>query len=316
MLGAEVDTLPAVRGSFRRMLCSVHNFRSSACVGIATAITFCVLPEIAAQNHLSDSELNQQDATTLLVREVIYNEIEEQLHDTSSWCYREHRQADGKPSQTLEVCQTKDGDLERVLAVNGRELNLEQTRAEDQHIQQAITHPEQLRAKQKKDREDGDQQRKMLRAFPEAFLFQCESESGNLVTLRFRPNPAFRPSNRVATVFHHLEGTLVVDGKQKRLVEINGRLTSEVRFAGGLLGHLDKDGTFLVKQRDFGEGHWDLSYLSMRMSGKALFFKTITVLEEKTLFDYQPLPRGASLQQAADFLAGDFDVHPAASSGK
>jgi hypothetical protein len=315
MLRAEVDALPVVRGSFHRMLRTVHSFRSSACVGIATAIAFCLLPEIAAQNRLSDSELNKQNATAL-VREVIYNEIEGQLHDTSSWCYREHREVDGKPNQTLEVCQTKDGDLERVLAVNGRELNLEQTRTEDLRIQQAIAHPEQLRAKQKKDREDQDQQLKMLRAFPEAFLFHCESESGNLVTLRFRPNPSFRPPNRVAMAFRHLEGTLVVDGQQKRLMEINGRLTSEVRFGGGLLGHLDKNGTFLVKQKDLGEGHWDLSYLSMRISGKALFFKTITVLEEKTLFDYQPLPRGASLQQAADFLFGDFDVHTATSSGK
>ena len=298
------------------MLSAVHSFRSFVWVGIAiaTGIALCVLPSVAAQNHVSASEPNQQNA--VLVRAVVYNEIEAQLHDTSSWCYREHRQTDGKPSQTLEVCQTKDGDLERVLAVNGRELNLEQTRAEDERIQQIIAHPEQLRAKQKKDREDGDQQRNMMRYFPEAFLFECEGESGNLVTLRFRPNPVFRPANRVSMVFHHLEGTLVVDAKQKRLVEINGRLTSEVRFAGGLLGHLDKNGTFLVKQKDFGEGHWDLSYLKIRMSGKALFFKTITVVEEKNLLDYQPFPRGASLQQAAEFLTGDFDVRAASSSGK
>jgi len=307
--------LPAVGGALRRMLSAVHTFRSSACLGITAAIALCLLPNIAAQNHLSASEPNTQNAA-LLVRAVIYNEIEAQLHDTSSWCYREHRQTDGKPSQTLEVCQTKDGDLERVLAVNGWELNLEQTRAEDQRIQQAIAHPEQLRAKQRKDREDGDQQRNMLRTFPEAFLFECEGESESLVTLRFRPNPAFHPANRAAMVFHHLEGTLVVDARQKRLVEINGRLTSEVRFAGGLLGHLDKNGTFLVKQEDFGDGHWDLTYLTVQMNGKALFFKTIAVLEKKTLFDYRPFPRGASLQQAAEFLTGDFDVRAASSSGK
>lgn len=296
------------------MLGAVHNLRSF-CGVITTAVALCAAADLTAQNHLAESEANTPIAAPL-VREVIYNEINAQLHDSSSWCYREHRQVDGKPSQTLEVCQTKDGDLERVLAVNGRELNREQTLAEDHRVQQAIAHPEQLRAKQKKDREDGDQQRSILRAFPEAFLFQCEGESGDLVTLSFRPNPAFRPSNRVSMVFHHLEGTMVVDAKQKRLVEMSGRVTSEVRFAGGLLGHLDKNGTFVVKQKDFGAGHWDLSYLSIHMSGKALLFKTITVQEEKTLLDYQLLARGASLQQAADFLTGYFDVHAASSSGK
>ena len=113
-----------------------------------------------------------------------------------------------------------------------------------------------------------------------------------------------------------MEGTLVVDADQKRLVEIDGRLTSEVKFLGGLLGHLDKDGTFCVKQQNVGEGHWDLMFMSIQMSGKALFFKTITVLETKRVLNYRPLPRGATLQQAADFLIRDFDVHTASSSGK
>ena len=71
-----------------------------------------------------------------------------------------------------------------------------------------------------------------------------------------------------------------------------------------------------MKQQNVGEGHWDLRFMSVQMSGKALFFKTITVLETKSLIDYKPLPRGATLQQAADFLIRDFDVHTASSSGK
>ena len=156
----------------------------------------------------------------------------------------------------------------------------------------------------------------MLKSFPDAFCFQLEKEAGNLLTLEFRPNPAFHPSTRAALVFHHLEGTLVVDASQKRLVEINGRLVSEVKFAGGLLGHLDKNGTFIVRQEYVGRGHWDLKYLNVEMNGKALFFKTITVREKKSVVDYCPLPHGASLQQAADFLTRDFGVHTASKSGR
>jgi len=179
-----------------------------------------------------------------------------------------------------------------------------------------VSHPEQLRAKQKKEREDGEQARNLLASLPDAFLFQCDHQLANLVTLRFWPNPAYRPATRSAQVFHHMEGTLVVDAEQKRLVEIDGHLTSEVKFLGGLLGHLDKDGTFCVKQQNVGEGHWDLMFMSIQMSGKALFFKTITVLETKRVLNYRPLPRGATLQQAGDFLIRDFDVHTASSSGK
>jgi len=271
----------------------------------------CLPPNVSAQ--LPASIVQNPDA---LVREVIHNEVETQLHDQSLWCYREQQQEDGKPAKALQVCQTKDGELERLVALDGRELTSLQARVEDERIQRLVSHPEQLRSKQKKEREDGEQARNLLATIPDAFLFQRDHQSGNLVTLRFRPNPAFRPSTRATQVFHHMEGTLVVDAAQKRLVEINGRLTSEVKFLGGLLGHLDKDGTFCVKQQHVGDGHWDLKSMSVQMSGKALFFKTITVQETKSLIDYKPLPRGATLQQAADFLIRDFDVHAASSSGK
>jgi hypothetical protein len=285
------------------------------CLGVATALTVGPLPNVAAQVRSSDSQANNQTVDAL-VRDVVSNEIEAQLRDDSQWCYREQRQEEGKPDKTLEACQTKEGDLERLLAVNGRELDSAQRQAEDERIQKLISHPEQLRAKQRKEREDGEQARSLLRIFPEAFYFQCERESGSLVTLRFRPNPAFRPSTRASLVFHHMEGTLTVDAQQKRLVEVNGRLTSEVRFLGGLLGHLDKDGTFLVKQQEVGDGHWDLVLMSVHMSGRALLFKTIAVSQKQTLSDYRPLPRDATLQQAADFLIRDFDVHTAASTEK
>lgn len=307
--------LSAVGGTLGRMLRKVQTFTLLISLGVIAGTGLGALPNVTAQTLDPNSATHNQDPGAL-VREIIHNEIEAQLHDNSLWCYRQHEQEDGKPSKTSEVCETKDGDLERLIAVNGRELNSEQAQAEGQRIQQTINHPEQFRAKQRKAREDGDQQRNMLRIFPEAFHFQCESESGNTVTLRFRPNPAFRPATRAASVFHHLEGTLVLDTKQRCLMEINGRLTSAVKFGGGLLGHLDKNGTFFVKQQEVSPGHWDLSYMNVHLTGKALLFKTISVLEKKTLLQYHPLPHGVSLQQAADFLTRDFDVHAASSSGK
>ena len=296
------------------MLCKVQKFRPAFSF-ILCAVILSLLPNLSSQSPASDFAKNNQ-ASDELVREVVRNEIDAQLHDTSLWCYLEHLQEDGKPAKTLQVCQTKDGDLERLVAVNGDDLSGSERQAEDERIQQLVTHPEQLRAKQKKSREDGEQQRAIFKNFPDAFLFECESEAGDLVTLRFRPNPAFHAFSRVAMVFHHLEGTLIVDAGQKRLVEINGRLTSEVKFAGGLLGHLDKNGTFLVQQREVRDGHWDLTHMDVRMSGKVLFFKTINVAEKQTLTDYQPLPSGATLQQAVDFLTRDFEIHTASSSVK
>jgi len=251
-----------------------------------------------------------------LIRDVIHNEIQAQIHDNSLWCFREEHQEDGKPPKTLDVCESKEGDIERVVAVNGKPLDPAQQAAEDQRIQRLLSHPDQIRANQKKQREDGEQERNMLKPFPEAFHFHCEGVDGNRVTLRFQPNPSFRPASRTAQVFHHMEGSMVVDARQKRIIEINGKLTSEVKFAGGLLGHLDKNGTFFVRQEQVAPDHWDLKSLSVHMNGKALFFKTISVVEKKEISDYRPLPQGTTLRQAAAKLQSDFALRTASASGK
>jgi hypothetical protein len=285
-------------------------FATSATIYIL-AVVFCALP-ISAQTPTSGA--NPSRNLDQLVRAVMRNEVESQRTDTSLWCYHQQHQEDGKPNKTLEVCQTKQGELERTVAVNGHELSREQQQAEDRRLQKLPSQPEQLKAKQKKAREDGEQMESLLKAFPEAFHFQLEGESGHCVSLKFKPNPNFHPSTRALTVFHHMEGDLVVDEKDRRIAEINGQLTSEVKFGGGLLGHLDRGGTFHVKQQDVGSGHWEMTLMNVHMNGRVLFFKSIAVLEKDSYSDYTPLPSGAGLQQAADFLTNGFNVRMASTA--
>jgi hypothetical protein len=81
-----------------------------------------------------------------------------------------------------------------------------------------------------------------------------------------------------------------------------------VKFLGGLLGHLNKGGTFLVKQQDLGSGHWELTTMDVQMNGKALFFKTIAVREQETDTHFQQVPDDMTLQQALEVLQKDASV--------
>ena len=237
----------------------------------------------------------------LLVREVFENEVQAQIHDQSLWCYRQLKEEQGK-NKLFAVCQTSDGEIDRLLEVNGQELNPKQRQSEDQRIQRMLDDPEQMRQQQKKLEEDGKQERDLLKMFPEAFRFQYAGMQGNLIKLNFTPNPDFRPSNRPAQVFHHMEGSLLIDGERKRLAEVEGQLTSPVKFGWGLLGHLEKGGTFLVKQQEVGSGHWEMTMLDVEMNGKALFFKTIAVREKEIDTDFQQVPEGLRPRQAFELL--------------
>jgi hypothetical protein len=236
---------------------------------------------------------------TAQVRDILQNELRAQADDHFLWCYRKLTDKDGK-QQLFAACQTKALEIDRLMAVNGKPLTEQQWTEENQRIARLLNSRSQLKKEKQQQREDGEQATRMLRMVPEVFLFQQESSEGNRITLHFTPNPAFRASGASEMVFHHMEGILTLDVKQKRLVEISGRLNSDVKFGGGLLGHLDKGGTFYVKQQEVGPGCWEMTRMDVQMNGKALFFKTISVRTREIDTDFHAVPEAASIQQVAE----------------
>jgi len=87
-----------------------------------------------------------------------------------------------------------------------------------------------------------------------------------------------------------------------RLVSIHGRLTGEVKFWGGLLGHLDAGAMFLVSMQKVAPGDWELNSLDVEMQGKALLFKSIGVEQHNSYSGYTRVPPDETLAQAAGRL--------------
>jgi hypothetical protein len=236
-----------------------------------------------------------------LVHQVIQNELAAQTHDQSLWQYRERSQKDGKVSLS-QVVETRDGDIHRLLSVNDRPLPAEQRRNEDLRIKDLVQDPQKFKEIQKSRKEDAQKERALLKQLSEAFCYQYDGKEGNLIRLRFSPNPNFHPSGREGQVFHHMSGFMLVDPGDKRLAALTGRLANEVKFGFGLLGHLDQGGTFSVKQQEVGPGHWAMTSLNVEMNGKVLFFKTIDVREKETEFNFEMLPSTITLEKAAELL--------------
>ena len=101
-----------------------------------------------------------------------------------------------------------------------------------------------------------------------------------------------------------LSRLLSIDGHplDERLAGPNGHLMEDVKFGGGLLGHLDKGGKFEVRQTEVAAGHWEMTTLGVDMKGKALLFKTIVVRETENHSDFQRVPDDLTLAEAAGIL--------------
>jgi hypothetical protein len=236
-----------------------------------------------------------------LVSEAVDNEIQAQNYDGNRWCFRKSVQADDR-SEIREVCQTAGGDIDRLLAVNQRALSPELQRKEDERIRNLITNSNELRKEQERRNEDAAKASKILRSVPGAFHYQYVGRQDDVVELKFSPNPSFDPHSRPEEIFRHLEGNIWIDCKHKRLLRIEGQITSEVKFAAGLLGRLESGGTFSFRQEEIAPGQWVMITLNIHMQGRALLFKTIAVQEDRKFSDYTNIDAETTPKQAAELL--------------
>jgi len=245
---------------------------------------------------------SSQEVPGELVRRVVQNELRAEEQDHSHWMFRLETEKKNAQTEVDEVIETKDGDLKRPLLFNGRELTPIEQQESDKRLEQLVQNPAVLRKSLKDENQDNARSQRLLKMLPDAFLFNYGEQRGDLVQLSFRPNPNFHPRNHEAQVFHAMQGVLWVDNKQNRLAEISGQLIDEVRFGGGLLGHLNKGGTFDVKQTMVSPGYWELTVLNVQMNGKALFFKTISVKEKYFRTEFKRVPDDLTVAEAAEML--------------
>jgi hypothetical protein len=257
---------------------------------------------VASARATANGEPKQ--GTDSLVHEILENEIRAQKEDQSLWQYQENKIENGK-MERIEVVETPQGDLERLVAVNGNPLAPEPEKQEEARIHRLVSDRQALQTEHRKQQEDVAQELRLLHMLANAFHYQDAGLDGKLRKFNFTPNPSFRPPTREGEVFHHMSGSLWLDGEQKRLARMSGTLTSEVNFGWGILGHLAKGGTFTVEQAEVGKGNWELSRLDVNMNGKALFFKTIDVKQNVRNSNFKPVPREVTMQRAAELLKND-----------
>ncbi|MGA8343907.1 MAG: hypothetical protein WB781_18385 [Candidatus Sulfotelmatobacter sp.] len=248
----------------------------------------------------SDSERLGMSANEL-ARKVVTNELKVQNEDLGHWMYRLEKK-DAEKKQVQEIVETKDGSLSRLLSTDGRPLDAKQQQKESRRIQRLVSNPGEQRKLQQASNKKAEQGERLFKILPDVFVFGYAGCEGDLIKLSFRPNPNFRPPSIEARVFQNMEGEMTVDSKQERLAAINGHLMEDVKFGGGLLGHLDKGGKFEVSQTEVAPGHWEMTVLVVDMKGKVLLFKTINVQETENHSDFHRVPDDLTLAQAADIL--------------
>jgi hypothetical protein len=278
--------------SFRRILWYIAVFVFSANVGFALQHSRPMGPDPLPPLP--------SDATQYM-REVVKHELAADASDHSHWRYKIHRE-DEKGSQDRDVIETRDGQLARTLLINGRPLTPEQRAADEARMKKLVDDPAERAKREKRAKDDSDKLTMMFKSIPDAFIFKYEGEENGQVRLSFSPNPRYDPPNRELQVFRALSGKMWVDRAAGRLARMEGTLFEDVLFGWGLLGRLNKGGTFTVVQNHVGENHWEIVSLDVRMSGHAVIFKNINVKQMQRLTDFRRVSDELTIAQAYQLL--------------
>ena len=245
-----------------------------------------------------------------LVRRTVRQEIEASENSTK-FMFRERKESPAG-SQTELLVETREAMAGMIIANNDLPLNSDQQRAECARIDRFVREPEELGKKKASERENVERITKIVKALPDAFLYEFDgTETGDrgvgapgalLLRLRFKPNPKYQPPSRVEQVLTGMEGALLVDTRQGRIAKIDGTLAKEVGFGWGILGHLNPGGRFLVNQADVDGGHWEVTRMQLKITGKVLFFKTLNYNSTTTYSDFHPAPPDLSFAEGVEFL--------------
>jgi type II secretory pathway pseudopilin PulG len=96
----------------------------------------------------SSQSSNEQLPANEFVRQIIDNELQAERNDHSHWMLRLQMQKSGR-AEVREVVETKDGDLDWLVSVNGKPVSDDQQRERARGLQRLVSHPDELQKSQR-----------------------------------------------------------------------------------------------------------------------------------------------------------------------
>ena len=274
----------------------------------ASRILFAALALTAGKWSIAEGpqDLRPND----LVRRAVANEIKSS-NQTAKCMFRQRKETPNG-SQTKLIVETRDAMVGMVVAYNDRPLNPDERQGEYGRIQRFIDDPAELDRKRRKEKEDSERVKSILKALPDAFLYEYDgTDAGkpgmgkpgeSLVRLKFHPNPKYDPPTRVEQVLTGMQGIVLIDAQKQHIARIDGTLFQDVAFGWGILGHLDRGGHFLVDQTDVGDDNWSISRMELAFTGKILLFKGLNIKSTEIYSDFHFVPADLTFAQGAQLL--------------
>jgi len=243
------------------------------------------------------------DATSL-VRRAMQHRLDADKHH-QPLRYLLHK-TDEKHDTTKEIIETKDGDVARLIAINGKPLTAVADSAELARLNDLALHPELQQHRHQGEQKDQERVNRLMALLPDAFLFHLEATepcpSGQCYRMSFTPNSHWDPPSMESKIFRGIAGEVWIDQAQERMTRIDAHFIADVDFGFGILGKVNKGGTALLEQADVGGNDWELTSLKLNVTGKALVLKSLSFQITEEASHFSPVAPNLNYTQAIQLL--------------
>ncbi len=105
------------------------------------------------------------------------------------------RKTDGDHETTKEIIETKDGDVARLIAINGQPLTAEQEQTEMNRLNTLAAHPEMQMRRHRSEKKDAARIDQLVGMLPDSEIYKLEGMVscgvGQCYRLSFTPNSDF-----------------------------------------------------------------------------------------------------------------------------
>ena len=248
-----------------------------------------------------------QEQAQALVRRALGNELEATENRDHLMRFTLFKSSP-RLSTEKKIIETRDGDVARLVAVNGQPLSAPAEQREQARLTSLLNNPAQQMNRKQSEENDIARALKVLRALPNAFLYQYagpgQSPAGPVEKFTFRPNPAFNPADMELHVLTAMAGQLWINPTAERAVHLEGSLQHGVDFGWGILGHLNRGGWITIDQANVADNQWRTVHMQLVMSGRVLFFtRSYNTLQQQSHF--QTVPENLGYREAIRMLRAD-----------
>ena len=111
-----------------------------------------------------------------------------------------------------------------------------------------------------------------LQAFRPIWVGRETRGSRTLAKFILEPNPNYQATTRLGTTFEHVHAVIWVDESQAQFTRLEGDISSDITFGGGIVGKVYHGGHFVMEQSEVEPGVWLPTLYTYDVDGRKFLF--------------------------------------------